>query len=568
MEDIVLFCVGIFQVWITPYAKVEESFNLQACHDLLFHQFNLTQYDHFAFPGVVPRTFLGALPVSLISSPLLVLVSKPAMQMTVRACLWLFAFLAWRSLKRTISSRFGNDTGVWFTVITLVQFHLVYYMSRTLPNIFALVSICRVGPHTAVIFAPILLSLLINQQISFLAMIGTGIASAFLALASTVLVDSYFWQRWLWPEGEVLWFNTVLNKSHEWGTHPFHWYFTSAFPRIMLATAVLIPLGATSLGTVVSSSKSPSVMFQNLRGTSCLDLSTCQYLIPIVVYVFLFSFLPHKELRFVLNASCFNDVIAINIWPLMLAFGCIFVTAAGSVVFTIASHLNYPGVAFAKLHELAQAHQNESIMIHIDVASAMTGVSRFGEQYPAWTYTEDLTSASDFNKFDYILTAAPTDSSKQDFKVIEAIEGFDRVDYRKLSILTKPQIYMFHAIFFNGAQSDENKRRYFPTWRSRVTRLAAVMMCSSNGLAINRDAMPSMLKYTLLNLPSHQQQCLNHQSPEPATRASTPRTRVKIKTPARAATTAARLVAPRAAPVATEVVKRRALCLPTMRHPQ
>ncbi|CAK4326207.1 unnamed protein product [Aphanomyces euteiches] len=481
MEDIVLFCVGIFQVWITPYAKVEESFNLQACHDLLFHQFNLTQYDHFAFPGVVPRTFLGALPVSLISSPLLVLVSKPAMQMTVRACLWLFAFLAWRSLKRTISSRFGNDTGVWFTVITLVQFHLVYYMSRTLPNIFALVlvlfafsfwmenkpklvivllsfSTVVFRGDTAVIFAPILLSLLINQQISFLAMIGTGIASAFLALASTVLVDSYFWQRWLWPEGEVLWFNTVLNKSHEWGTHPFHWYFTSAFPRIMLATAVLIPLGATSLGTVVSSSKSPSVMFQNLRGTSCLDLSTCQYLIPqIVVYVFLFSFLPHKELRFVLNAvPIFNFAAAMgitklwrnrskNIWPLMLAFGCIFVTAAGSVVFTIASHLNYPGgVAFAKLHELAQAHQNESIMIHIDVASAMTGVSRFGEQYPAWTYlkTEDLTSASDFNKFDYILTAAPTDSSKQDFKVIEAIEGFDRVDYRKLSILTKPQIYV------------------------------------------------------------------------------------------------------------------------------
>ena len=58
----------------------------------------------------------------------------------------------------------------------------------------------------------IAMHLLITRQISLRAGLVTGAAAGAVSLALTVLVDSWFWQRWLWPEGEVLWFNTAQNR--------------------------------------------------------------------------------------------------------------------------------------------------------------------------------------------------------------------------------------------------------------------------------------------------------------------------------------------------------------------
>lgn len=56
----------LLHLFVAPYTKVEESFHVQATHDILAHGFpygdeiDRSNYDHFEFPGAVPRTAVGA----------------------------------------------------------------------------------------------------------------------------------------------------------------------------------------------------------------------------------------------------------------------------------------------------------------------------------------------------------------------------------------------------------------------------------------------------------------------------------------------------------------------------
>lgn len=128
---------------VAPYTKVEESFNIQATHDLLspIQHISAQSFDHFSFPGAVPRTFVGASLLALLSKPFIYFLGPSFTifypQLIVRGILGLINAAALLRYKHGLEKAFGRDMGRWWTLLIGSGFHVIFYASRTLPNMFA-----------------------------------------------------------------------------------------------------------------------------------------------------------------------------------------------------------------------------------------------------------------------------------------------------------------------------------------------------------------------------------------------------------------------------------------------
>ena len=52
----------------------------------------------------------------------------------------------------------------------------------------------------------------ISRRLKLKELLLQGFAAGCMSLLATVAVDSLFWKRPCWPEGEVFYYNTILNK--------------------------------------------------------------------------------------------------------------------------------------------------------------------------------------------------------------------------------------------------------------------------------------------------------------------------------------------------------------------
>ncbi|KAF7936441.1 uncharacterized protein EAE97_007807 [Botrytis byssoidea] len=450
---------------VAPYTKVEESFNIQATHDILNYGLPISNisstldvYDHTTFSGAVPRTFFGALSLAAVSKPVILLTQGKYAQVIVRGVLGLFNAVCLIRYRNGLTGAFGVDVGRWYMALQVTQFHVLYYASRTLPNMFAfgLTTLAfteflpatggsrpRVGillfvfagvvfrSEIALLLFTQLAYLLVLSRISLKTIIPAGIQSAILALAISVPIDSYFWQKPLWPELAGFYFNAIQGKSSEWGTSPFVHYFTSLLPRLLMNPLIILLLHPLALTLPATKHTSKDLI------------------VPSLLFVAIYSLQPHKESRFIIYVvpplTAAASLSASYIWTRrskswlytfgsLALLGSVAVSFVASSAILMISSLNYPGGdALSQLHThilkdlsrspRTQRTQERNISIHMDVLSCMTGITRF-QQYPSlplrfpqnqnitlnYDKTEDspeLGEAAFWMKFDYALMEEP-----------------------------------------------------------------------------------------------------------------------------------------------------------------
>lgn len=217
--------------------------------------------------------------------------------------------------------------------------------------------------------------LLFTNSMTIRALVPTFLGCFVAALLVSVPLDSYFWQKPIWPELSGFIFNVVKGSSSEWGVSPWHYYFTYALPRLLLNPAAV-----------------PLLLF-SLVWPSTTQM-TRHLFIPSFMFVAVYSFQLHKEPRFIFYVvPPLTAIVAVGanytwvrgskstvnkLLSRAVALSVVATTLASAGMLLISS-LNYPGGdALSELQKLS-ANDARIVPVHADVLTCMTGLTLFGQ---------------------------------------------------------------------------------------------------------------------------------------------------------------------------------------------
>ena len=210
------------------------------------------------------------------------------------------------------------------------------------------------------------------------------LAAGIVGLLLTVSIDTFFWQSrtLLWPElagfiSNIFPAEGSLGAS-AWGTSPWHWYFTSALLRLLInpLLLILIPWGfATNYSTLAP---------------SLIDLLT-----PPLTYTAIYSFLPHKETRFLFPIippvtaalALIASRATIRMERSIIHRLTTYILLTTTLISTYISHglllplsaQTYPGgAAISSLHAVSLNYRPQAqIRVHLTNLALQTGVTHF-----------------------------------------------------------------------------------------------------------------------------------------------------------------------------------------------
>ncbi|CCH44815.1 putative dolichyl-P-Man:Man(7)GlcNAc(2)-PP-dolichyl-alpha-1,6-mannosyltransferase [Wickerhamomyces ciferrii] len=488
--DSILVVVISVHLFYSPFTKVEESFNIQAIHDHLTYGLDVSQYDHTVFPGAVPRTFLGSLILSILLKPVQLVLEKEItdldLQILTRGVLGLLNAMGLIILKDSVlyqikqndkklkQKNHHNYINFWFIALTISQFHLIYYSSRTLPNFIVLPLInfaiskiitndystgISILSFATVVFRIELLALTLSlgftlfvfKKVSFGQLVKSSIIGGVIGILISGGIDSFFWQRPLVPELESFIYNVIDGKSENWGVEPIYTYFTKYLLTIFLPPTVLALQGYGIINDHTGN-----------NSFSILSISS-------LLYVSIISIQPHKEWRFIVYIIPVLTLVGANgaseltkrasksiVYKILvlLVFGSSLISFAISSFWLKASSLNYPGgVALQELNGIILNNAktgklSNPINVHLDVPACMTGVTLFGEinETPnlqiIYDKTEDFQELSTkWESFDYLITDVSDSSNLTKIKgfkwfKLDSIKGFAGINTSLIKSIT------------------------------------------------------------------------------------------------------------------------------------